>query len=302
MTTRLLVTLALLSQSACSCMSTEQSFAQTAVGTWNRVELDGAVCSDGTPFAIFSRKGTTDDVVVHLWGGGMCWDERTCRDPIPLNELIFGSDSFYFPHLYPDTIIPSALTGMFELREDNPVADWTVVFVPYCTADFHLGRAARAYGDLEVQHTGALNVERALDWVEREVPRDGRLLLSGDSAGGYAVAHWAARVNEQLTPTEGTTVLIDAAVHNAARYPEIIDETWSADLEESFGFAPGARPVRNALTAHAAAGAPLRFLHMNTTQDATLARYQAELNDEEPGAAPRSPSAPSWASSRTASS
>lgn len=85
---------------------------------------------------------------------GACFSAETCA---PENDL------------YQSAITegPNA-EGMFDFSDRrNPFADHSIVYVPYCTGDVHLGNATREYADgLTVQHRGYANGTAALDYVE----------------------------------------------------------------------------------------------------------------------------------------
>ena len=53
----------------------------------------------------------------------------------------------------------------------NPLADYSWIYVPYCTGDVHIGDATTAYApELTVQHKGAVNAAAALDYLATTFP------------------------------------------------------------------------------------------------------------------------------------
>ena len=48
-------------------------------GRWEEMRPGGAtMCSRGTPFAFYVRRGRTDRVILEFMGGGACWSLKTC--------------------------------------------------------------------------------------------------------------------------------------------------------------------------------------------------------------------------------
>ena len=170
------------------------------------VEVGGAVyqptCS-GLPgtdptFHFWVKRGSVDEVVVFFEGGGACWDDLTCSFPIAAG-LPPGVPQFYKPAILPADD-PRTYSGIFELSNpDNPVREWSFVYVPYCTGDVHLGSATRAYHNagnpvlplpatFSVRHRGFDNFMVVLDWMRRHVRDPNRVLVTGSSAGAYGAA------------------------------------------------------------------------------------------------------------------
>jgi hypothetical protein len=183
-------------------------------------QLHTATCSGypGTDpsYRFWVRPGDPKKLAVVFDGGGACWDSLTCSKP-------FGGDgalSFYSPDI-PAGADPSRYGGLLDLDHPaNPVGDWTVVTIPYCTGDVHLGSADRSYrmvGNRElpreftIRHRGYDNFMVVLDWITRNVPAGVTdLLVTGASAGGYGAAGlfpWVA----QAYPQARLSVLADAS-------------------------------------------------------------------------------------------
>ena len=183
-------------------------------GGWTRVQplggivgIDGATHSascSGYPgtdsnFYFYTRKGKFPNLVVYFEGGGACWDSETCTYP---DGKLPAGVSQYFAASLATSQHPADLHGMFNLsRSDNPVKDWNMVYVPYCTADLHAGATTRTYDNVghpvytslpesfPIRHNGHSNTMVVLDWVKnnwKEVPQ--RVLVAGSSAGGYGAS------------------------------------------------------------------------------------------------------------------
>ena len=73
----------------------------------------------------------------------------------------------------------------------NPVADWNMVYVPYCTGDVHAGSAPNAQvpGVLGAQQfVGYTNIGQYFSRLVPTFPSVTRVLLAGESAGGFGAA------------------------------------------------------------------------------------------------------------------
>lgn len=205
--------------------------AQAEQSSWKKVRpsspvfgLDGhshtASCSayPGTDasYAFWARKGKLRNLVVYFEGGGACWNDLTCSFPGDGSGL---GDGFYTPAIAAGAS-PAGLDGIFNLeRDDNPVKDWDMVYVPYCTADLHAGSAVQRYanagvpglpGRFDIRHKGYDNTMVVLDWVRRNLDTPRNVLVAGSSAGGYGATINFAWLRK-LYPGAKVNVLADAS-------------------------------------------------------------------------------------------
>jgi hypothetical protein len=161
------------------------------VGEWTWVEVPDAYCRDGTTTGIGVRRGATDKLVLFFEGGGACFNGLTCS----ANPEHFAFAEFYqWSWTY-------GWGGIFDDdHPDNPVRDWTVVYIPYCTGDVHAGERTDVdilEGPEDQRFTGYANVDA---YLRRIVPSFGGstdVLVTGVSAGGFGAGfnyHRLARV------------------------------------------------------------------------------------------------------------
>ena len=156
--------------------------------TFSWVALPGAVCSDGSPTGIGVEPGPgpSPDVLVFLNGGGACWDALTCFTLRTATAGPYGA-----AQLQAD--VRSLRTGSIFDRTapGNPYADFTFVFVPYCTGDVHAGNAVRTYplAPRAWHHKGAANLSAAFGWLATGIPEPARVVVAGASAGGVGSLH-----------------------------------------------------------------------------------------------------------------
>lgn len=152
--------------------------AQANPGTWFFVETPGAECRDGsaTGFGVRLQEGASN-LMIYLEGGGACFSTGTCGT----NPASFGAADF------DGFVAQGGNAGVFSTESANPVGDWNMVYVPYCTGDVHGGRAPAAVvpnvSGLQ-QFVGHRNVERYLDVLAPALDPD-NVLLAGSSAGGF---------------------------------------------------------------------------------------------------------------------
>ncbi len=90
-----------------------------------------------------------------------------------------------------DVVAAAGNQGLFSTSADNPVGDYNMVYVPYCTGDLHGGSFPASPGLISQgveglqQFVGHQNVERALALLDEGLDAPGKVLLTGSSAGGF---------------------------------------------------------------------------------------------------------------------
>ncbi|MFW5748731.1 MAG: pectin acetylesterase-family hydrolase [Chloroflexota bacterium] len=168
---------------------------------WNIIETgEETTCARGTPYQFFFRPGEdASRLMVYFQGGGACWNSLTCREGGTFDDSV-SDDEF------------ANYDGLFNFdSEENPIAGFNVVFVPYCTADIHTGDSTMTYGDWEIQHNGYDNSAVVLDWVYANFDAPEQVFVSGSSAGAYGAIYHAPFIINQY-PDAQTAVLGDAGV------------------------------------------------------------------------------------------
>jgi hypothetical protein len=156
---------------------------------WTWVDFPDSSCDDGSPTGIGVFPTGSKNLIVFLNGGGACWDYLTCYT---LNTAVhgpFGKTQF-------DAQSGGLNTNTIFDRTDtkNPVHDWNMVFIPYCTGDVHAGDNVATYKDntgmitKTYHHAGHANVLAYLKRLGATFPQLDKLVVSGSSAGGYGAA------------------------------------------------------------------------------------------------------------------
>jgi hypothetical protein len=144
---------------------------------WKYVEFPDATCRDGTSTGIgVSLNPASTKVAIYLEGGGACFNEDTCEE----NPSHFDSGNFL--NLTGDGIAIRA-------EEANPIRDWNMFFIPYCTGDLHAGSNPDTGGANGVpsnqRMVGYDNMRHYLKRIVSTVPDASEVLLTGESAGGW---------------------------------------------------------------------------------------------------------------------
>jgi Pectinacetylesterase len=171
---------------------------------WEKIVPGGdCQCADGSQFAFWVREADPTKVVLYLDGGGACWDATTCA-------FTSAESTTYDWNLADED--PAREGGIFDLSNpDNPFAHFTLVFVPYCTGDVHLGDITREYSpELTVEHNGFVNGTTALAYLTENYPDAEQVVVVGESAGSVAAPVYAGLVSDTL-PDAHVIVLADSS-------------------------------------------------------------------------------------------
>ncbi len=170
-------------------------------GEWVRVQLDqattGTRCGDGSDYAFWLRLAPSGSplakVATDMEGGGVCIFESDCLSASP--SLFAATDG------EPDGGYLSTNPAV------NPFSERTMLYLPYCTQDVHIGGGATSvFPGITVHRYGGLNVRAALAYL-RDVlwaamdesepegwqPDQLEVFFAGESAGGFGVQynyHW----------------------------------------------------------------------------------------------------------------
>jgi hypothetical protein len=211
---------------------------------WQKVEVAGAVCANGSQYKFFvnDSPSSSNDVLVMLEPGGACWDHASCSGKTPLGASNTSGIGDGHMNLY-QIVFP------FLRRTDpeNPVRDFNFVYLPYCTGDVHIGDVVKTYvdptgqePDLVFHHNGYKNTLAAADFTAQRYPRPSRLVVSGCSAGGVGsmATHWFFRnaiAPERAYLFDDSGPVFPGTVHSQPLYDKI---TAAWGLESVFATLP----------------------------------------------------------------
>ena len=220
---------------------------------WVKIELPDTYCSDGSQYKFFVNwHEGSDDLMVIFEPGGACWDYESCSGE-------FGIMGAANPNGIPDSHMNTWGLHSPLVRRDsaqNPMRDWNIVFIPYCTGDVHTGSKVSIYdnpdgtGQLTYMHVGHDNMLVVSDWLGWQFQDTDRLYAGGCSAGGAGSNVNYYFLRDRIDPNRSYLVndsgpLFPNSV-NSAPLHEKIKDSWgleaviqdtpiAAPLEEDFG-------------------------------------------------------------------
>ncbi len=213
-------------------------------GDWHRVDIPGAVCSNGTQYPIFINfSETSQNVVVMFEPGGACWDYDGCAGKTALGAA--NPNGIADNHMVQNSFL-SPLIRRDVPVEDNPMIDWNFVFIPYCTGDVHTGNNVVTYidpngaePDIEFHHNGHDNVQRAAAFLNVQFPDIPRMMVTGCSAGGAGAIINYHFLRERLN-ADKSYLLNDSG-------PIFPSDGWSAPLHSMIRSSWDVDPILNKL-------------------------------------------------------
>jgi len=140
---------------------------------------NGPICIAGTPYSAFTKKGNPSKLLIMLQGGGACWQD------------------FYFCNiLSEDQEPPFPSTGIWDFdSRDNPLADHSIVYLPYCDGSLFSGDndvvdGSFPFGPVRF-HRGLRNLSAGMDLAKAIFPNARRVTIAGSSAGGAGASAWS---------------------------------------------------------------------------------------------------------------
>ncbi|HXJ19224.1 MAG TPA: pectin acetylesterase-family hydrolase [Polyangia bacterium] len=196
----------------------------TDEGQWDWIDFPETRCRDGSATGLaVNFSSASPNVMVFLDQGGSCFNLATCI----LNDSAFGEDDF----------IPQT-EGVFNRSDpDNPVRDWSYVFIPYCSGDVHAGKQpdGAVDGVGPQQFMGYTNLDAFLSRVVPTFAGARQVLFAGSSAGGFGVLLNADHVAQWFAPIP-VTLLSDSGppMPNSVVQP-CLEQTW----HDTWGFSQG---------------------------------------------------------------
>lgn len=162
-------------------------------GEWSPFAVEAETsCADGSPVRFLERSADPARVVLYFEGGGACFSAETCAFDGP--ETSYVSSSLATPEWLAER------GGIFDAANpQNPLADHSFIYVPYCTGDAHLGNRTTEYDeDLRVEHRGYVNGTAALDYLVSTYPDTAELVVTGMSGGSIPTPLYAALAADLL--------------------------------------------------------------------------------------------------------
>ena len=154
-------------------------------GSWTWIDVPESTCDDGTPTGFAVNPKDTSDLFIFFEGGGACWDYLTCvvaqsATTGPVQAAQWATRAQNLPQPFDRT------------RDSNPFRNATMVYIPYCTGDLHVGDKVMNYMSGSTtktyNHKGLPDTIAFLSRVASTWKNPTRVVVSGSSAGGYGAA------------------------------------------------------------------------------------------------------------------
>lgn len=173
---------------------------------------DGPLCLVGGEYTMATRDGAGDEVMVFLEGGGACTSQLCQATPAAQPGMPeFG-------------ILNPADTG-------NPAADFNVAYLPYCDGSIFSGDIDiddDGDGTVDRYHRGVRNLSAALDVVASTYTSPSKILLTGNSAGGYGT-DFALPLLRKLYPDTPIELVNDSGIGIAfPGYIDFVTDEWNS--------------------------------------------------------------------------
>lgn len=175
--------------------------------------IDAPICFTGNEFSMFTRDGSSNNLLIFLQGGGFCSPEAC--DAV-------------------ETGIPFISFGILNPSDpENPTANYDVGYVPYCDGSGMMGdNEVDSNGDgvNDRFFRGIQNLSASLDVIVQTYPSPDNIVLAGNSAGGFAV-HAALPLVRKLYPDVRIEVINDSGqgIANPGGMQTLIDY-WNAGI------------------------------------------------------------------------
>jgi len=190
---------------------------QGVEGVWTWIDFPDSRCRDGSSTGLgLNVSRASPNVMVFLDQGGACFDPRVC----PFNASSYGANEFG----------GGMSEGIFNRADpDNPVRDYSFVFIPYCTGDVHSGNqpSGSIDGVGPQQFVGYKNLDVFLARVVPTFSDAKRVLFAGSSAGGFGVLLNADHAARWFAPIPVTVLSDSGPPMPAAVVEPCLQQKWN---------------------------------------------------------------------------
>ncbi len=254
-------------------------------GVWYRVPLEDCVCGNGKPYYANIKIGTSKGLIVNFHGGGLAWNEYSAARPMaPENDT---GEGFYFNQVDPISD-PATNLGILCTKKENIFCDWSVLCVNYASGDFHIGTGDFEYQALDgskkiLFHHGYINFQKAMRAVRPLFPKPDKIIICGESAGGFAAYALADDVIREFPECKNITVCSDGAHLCYDHWKKVAVEQWKAPEHITNGLSEKNYTLGCMLALYRKYGERVKYLYISSTRDAALGDAQQALYQKEHG-------------------
>jgi len=258
-----------------------RALAQSTGAGWTRISGGrGTGCAHDSAFAFFVHLGDPRRLMVYFQGGGACWNGTNCdlRGRPTFDPQVDSTDN------------PTRAPGILDLANPaNPIRDYSIVFIPYCTADLHLGARERTYADTvrghrrtyRIRHSGAANAGGVLAWVYDHFDRADVVFVTGGSAGAIPSPVFAAQIARHYPRARVVQLGDGGGGYRAPAIPAILARWGATEVlrrESAYRSLGAAALTFESFYVVAARQAPgVRFAQYNNAEDKTQLFFLEQL-------------------------
>ncbi len=251
---------------------------------WYKIPIQKGKSGDGSEYHIYLKKGIVDNLCIFFSGGGVAWNEYTAARPVTGGRKAAGEPNFYWNNLRPFTQIMNINTGITSLNESvNPFTNWSFVIITYSTGDFHLGNSEFKYKDENGEEKtlyfhGKKNFLEAMKIAKKHFEKPIKMLIAGDSAGGFAVPALADTIVKDYYPEcTDITLLSDSSLLPYKRWKKTARNLWHSD-EDIWKKMHSDNPTLDWYEAlHKEYGKRFKYLYAGSTHDYLLSTFYNDI-------------------------
>lgn len=238
---------------------------------------EGALCANGNPYHGCIRLGSENKLIIGFSGGGVSVDEYTAARP----QRVGGTGQmFYSDDVRFGDIIPRI--GTFGTGKKNPFRNWSLLFVPYATGDFHCGTGDLPYTKPDgkpavLHHHGYINYRALLEKMRKLVPNPDQILVTGFSAGAFATSLLTDDVASTFPACRDITACVDSAMMHYD-WQRVARDVWKAP-DEITARLTGTEIVTDSLLALHKKRPKIKILFCCSARDAALTQMEMYFED-----------------------
>ncbi len=189
-------------------------------------------------------------------------------------------EMFYADDVHFADVVPRV--GTYGRSKKNPFRDWSQLFVPYATGDFHCGTGDFPYTDgsgkpAVLHHHGYTNFQMLLAKIRELVPDPDQILVTGFSAGAFATSLLTDTVVSAFPNCRDITACVDSAMMHYD-WQRVARSVWKAP-EEIAARLTGSEIVTDSLLALHRNHPDVKIMYCCSVRDAALTQMEMYLED-----------------------
>lgn len=248
-------------------------------GVWYRVPLEGCVCGNGEPYYVSLKIGVSKGLIVNFHGGGVAWNAYTAARPMAPEN--YTGEGFYFDRVEPCSD-PVTSNGILGTGKENIFRDWSVLCLNYASGDFHTGTSDFEYKALDgskrvLYHHGYLNFQKALEITRPFFPKPEKIIICGESAGGFAAYSLADDIIREFGECGNITVCADGSHLCYDGWKKTAVGQWRAPKHITDIISEKNYTLGCMLGLYGKYGNRINYLYTSSTRDGALGDFQQML-------------------------